>query len=139
MLHAIISNLLEFSEFLDTFESCGSFLMVGDFNYHLDDLSDSDARKFKDLLEASNLEQHVTVPTHDKMHMLDLVITRAADNLLSSVEVHDACISDHSVIACDLMLHKPSVTKQKALFRKMKGMDMDAFRHDIQDCLPSDL
>ena len=50
-------------------------LIVGDFNFHVD--------SFLDILNANGLTQHVTSPTHQKRHTLDLVITREQSNLLT--------------------------------------------------------
>ena len=41
-----------------------ALLITGDLNFHINCLSDADARTFVDLLEAFGLIQHVHVPTH---------------------------------------------------------------------------
>ena len=48
-------------------------LIIGDFNFHTDDMADRYAAQFGSLLELFNLKQHVTVPTHRNGHILDLV------------------------------------------------------------------
>ena len=57
-------------------------LIVGDFNIHVDS-SNNESKGFLDILNANGLTQHVTSPTHQKGHTLDLVITREQSNLLS--------------------------------------------------------
>ena len=72
-----------FSQFLDDFQTLISFistsphdfLITGDFNIHVDDLTDSNALQFISLLDLANLTQHVSFPTHRLSHTLDLVIT----------------------------------------------------------------
>ena len=54
----------------------GKHLLVGDFNFHVNNQSDSGANKFKALLNQYNLSQHVNIPTHTAENILDLVITR---------------------------------------------------------------
>ena len=58
----------------------GKHLIVGDFNFHVNNQSGSGANIFKALLNQYNLSQHLTIPTHTAGNTLDLVITR--NNLL---------------------------------------------------------
>lgn len=44
-------------------------------DFNLDDQSDHTARDFIDLLNSMDLNQHVTQPTHNGGHTLDLVIS----------------------------------------------------------------
>lgn len=46
----------------------GNLLIVGDFNFHLDDSNNTDATKLHNLLESFNLKQHVATPTHPRGH-----------------------------------------------------------------------
>ena len=39
---------------------------MGDVNFHLDTICDSDTRRFNDILEAHGLQQHVKEPTHHR-------------------------------------------------------------------------
>ena len=55
----------EFSEYLESAVlSKENLLISGDFNIHVDNIHDSDAIKFSDLLKSFGLKQHVTRPTH---------------------------------------------------------------------------
>ena len=51
----------------------------------MDDETDSTARDMKIyiLIYSFNMNQHVNPTTHEKGHLLDLVITRAESNLIS--------------------------------------------------------
>ena len=52
---------------------CPEVLLVsGDFNFHLDDPSDADARTFMELMDTFGLLQHITTPTHVSGHIFDL-------------------------------------------------------------------
>jgi len=78
-----------FSQFLEDFSTLISsvstspheFLITGDFNIHVDDLTDSNAIQFLSLLDHANLTQHVSFPTHRHYHTLHLVIMYANSSL----------------------------------------------------------
>ena len=50
----------------------GKHVIVGDFNFHVNDISDTAANKFKILLDQYNLVQHVAKPTHINGNTLEL-------------------------------------------------------------------
>jgi len=78
------------SVFLDEFGSLLSlaattpneFVLVGDFNVHVDTPSDTLSSSFLNLLSSVNLVQHVNFPTHIENHTLDLLITSTASLLV---------------------------------------------------------
>ena len=82
-------------------------LITGDFNIHLDDPQDYNARKFLELLEGLGLEQHVDNPTHRDRHTLDLTITRMSECLVSHTHVEGQFISDHAAVLCWLTPPRP--------------------------------
>ena len=55
-------------------------LIVTDFNIHVDS-SKNESQGFLDIFYANGLTHHVTSPTHQKGHTLDLVIKREQSNL----------------------------------------------------------
>ena len=77
--HPVIVDVFfeEFSAYLELIIlSSEPLLITGDFNIHVDVVGDPVRAKFLDLLEAMDLRQHVTRPTHQSGHTLDLIITR---------------------------------------------------------------
>lgn len=68
------SNQLKSTVFFDEFSTLaeqlvvtpGNLLIIGDFNYHVDDNTKLDTIKFKRILESFNLRQHVNEPTHKR-------------------------------------------------------------------------
>ena len=82
-----------FEEFPSLLESLatvpGSLLMVGDFNFHVNDASDRSAQRFLRLLEAFNLKQHFWVPSHRSGNTLGLVITRTDESTARDFDVFD--------------------------------------------------
>lgn len=89
----------------------GHLLLTGDFNYHVDDRTDSLASRFLDLLDSHNLIQHVSGPTHKDNHTLDLMITRACDDIIESWSTLSPHLSDHSAIHSKLSLARPCPPK----------------------------
>lgn len=129
--------LAEFAHFLESAVFCTDHLVIsGDFNIHVDVLDDPDAIKLRELLETMGLEQHVTVPTHISKHTLDLIITRHSDKICVSSPWTDYLFSDHMPVHCRLRIEKLPFNETKISFRKVKSIDMNAFKADL---LASDL
>jgi len=104
--------IVSFSQFLEDFQTLISsvstsheFLTTGDFNTHVDDLADSNAktvRQFVSLLDHANFTQHVLFPTHPHFHTLDLIITSANSTLSPTVFSLPISPTDHFPIICSL-------------------------------------
>jgi hypothetical protein len=83
----------EFSDLLGRLAvSSGKLVLVGDFNFHVDDLTNPQAARFLDLLDCYNLKQHITGATHKANHTLDLVITRSCEDMIHSWSSMDTWI-----------------------------------------------
>jgi exonuclease III len=89
--------------------STGKLLILGDFNTHWDKQHDTETAKLSNLLKAFNLSQHVREQTHQAGHIIDLVISRDGDNLVSSCDVN-SLISDHHAIHLNLACTKPHLS-----------------------------
>ena len=72
-------------------------LLVGDFNIHVDNPKDRCATEFMSTLDDFGLSQHVTQSTHNKGHILDLVISKGLN--ISEVVVSDIALSDHYCVS----------------------------------------
>ncbi|KAF3700637.1 hypothetical protein EXN66_Car016324 [Channa argus] len=82
----------EFQDVLfEIFNLCDNIIVTGDFNIWVDDLRRGE--RFRCLLQAYDLSQHVREPTHRRGHTLDLVITRNVKT--SCLYVQNDGISDH--------------------------------------------
>ena len=91
----------EFSTLLEELIVCSDYLLImGDFNFHIDDTENIQTVRFITILDSFGLKQHAVSPTHRDGHILDLVITR--DNCtalhVSNVCVLEQPISDHKPI-----------------------------------------
>jgi exonuclease III len=124
---------LEFQTLLELLISKPSDLIItGDFNIHMDTV-DSTSCNFRDLLTAFDLKQHVTVPTHSKGHILDLLLTRNDCQFISSLAVKDPYLSDHLAITTNLLLPfrtPPNYTT--TVFRPWHNFDLSQFKSDIR-------
>ena len=124
----------EFSKLIEqTAVSPGGLLIVGDFNLHVDDGDNFQARRFVDILESYNLRQHVTRATHISGHTLDLAITKSNDAFLSGISIFDPVISDHSAVKINLLLRKPQFKKETRNYRKLRSIEYDALCDDINN------
>ncbi len=115
-----LSSSIFFEEFCILVEQLiilpGNILIAGDFNFHVDNITDPDTIKFNKILESFNLQQHINGPTHKRGHTLDLIITRNEDKLVTGTKIHDLVISDHFAIHSTLKL----------------DVNMDSFNEDLK-------
>ena len=114
----------------------GNLLIVGYFNFHLEDSNNTDATKVHNLMKSFNLMQHVTTPTHSRRHILDLIITRSEDDLVDSIVVRDSTLSDHFAVHCTMKLSKPRAEQHEIRCRKLRSVDMSALCKDLRYNLP---
>src|SRR4029434_3377684 len=78
--------LTDFSELLSIIHTnYDKISITGDFNIHVDNGNDSKARDFMNLLNSMDFTQHITEPTHNRGHTLDLVITKGLTTVISSI------------------------------------------------------
>ena len=124
----------EFSMLLEHLASSpGNLLLNGDFNLHVNDLSDSTASQFLDLLNCFNLNIfNLCTPTHKNNNVLDLIITRSGETSVSNLSVHDPVMSDHFAVYCSLAIKKPSNMKLTVMTRKLCNIDSDSLCTDIR-------
>ncbi|PFX21499.1 Leucine-rich repeats and immunoglobulin-like domains protein 2 [Stylophora pistillata] len=106
-------------------------LIMGDFNIHVDVVGDPVCTRFLDLLEVMDQLQHVTTPTHESGHTLDLIITRQCGALVKDPPVRDCHRSDHWSVTCLLNLDKPIITRKTKTFRKIKNIDTAALPNEL--------
>ena len=132
--HPVSSSVFfeEFSNLLESIVMCAEVLLIsGDFNFHVDDPSDNDAKTFTDLLETFGLLQHVTVPTHLSGHTLDLLISRSSNDINVHLIQSTFFVSDHCFVECNLSFPCPNSVTKELQYRKMKHLNLQAFKADI--------
>ena len=110
----------------------GRVLLAGDFNIHMDDKEDIDTIIMTDMLSSAGLRQHVNTATHKHCHILDLLITRDTDDIISNIKVPQRDLpSHHSATRCYLDMARPEPVRHKTSFRKLRQIDIDQFKQDI--------
>lgn len=121
----IISTFFsELADYLESIVLCQEqFLISGDFNIHVDNAEDTDARKLIYLLESYGLQQHVTSPSHKHDHTLDLIVTRQSHQLLGNTPRISRYISDHATVLCSLRCDKPPLSVRKVSYRKLQSVN----------------
>ena len=133
--------LEEFSEFISKHvTTTAETIIVGDLNLHLDITTNPHTRQFINLLACSGLKQHVNDPTHILGHPLDIPITRGTSEIVSNVEVLDIGLSgndknvirDYYAITCLITQPSPATSRKSVSYRKVKSINVDSFRNDIQ-------
>lgn len=132
--HPVSSSVFfdEFSTYLENIVmSSERLLITGDFNFHPDCLTDNDAKRFVDLLETFGLIQHVLVPTHSSGHTLDLIITRSTNDIAITGLQTTLLLSDHLFIEFNCDIPRPNLSVSEVQFRKLRQINVDAFKADI--------
>ena len=122
----------QFSDFLEHSDSLpGKTLLMGDFNFHFENVENKNSRKLHDIIDMFNLTQSVSEPTHNQGHLLDLVFSKQSDNILTSTKLHHGLTSDHTAILCKLDVSVPVQKRKTFLYRCLKKIDTGAFKQDL--------
>ena len=117
------SNIITFMEEFESFVTesqiaCVTNIYVGDFNIWMNNTSDTNANKMKELLKLHNLENLVTSPTHRSGNMLDLVITRSNSFIIEGICVEsENTISDHKKVYFEINIKRPQKSEKTIRFR----------------------
>ena len=122
----------EFSDFLDSHNNEQNLYVLGDFNFHYEESCDTNVKKLAMLLDEHHLFQLVEAPTHNKNHILDLVIMRSnIHHNPRRVNVSDHFVSDHKTISFEIDIKKQHPPRQVAKVRKLKNINIEAFKSDL--------
>ncbi|KAF7649941.1 hypothetical protein LDENG_00133700, partial [Lucifuga dentata] len=96
------SFLSEFSDFMSSVVlKYDKILLTGDFNIHVDHFT-AVSQEFLTMCDSFNLVQHVSSPTREAGHTLDLVFTAGLS--VNSLSLKEEFISDHKIVLCDIAL-----------------------------------
>ena len=110
-----------------------NIIIVGDINIQWNNIEDPDTRVYIDTIMALGLDQHVDFSTHKSGNILDHIYTKA----LSSCKVLSCSgsfyPSDHATVECILSAPKEDIDIKTIKYRKLHGLDTNAFISDLQD------
>lgn len=94
---------LEFHNFMEEINLAHEyFVMLGDFNLHVNERFNSDIVKFSDILTAFGLIQSVKGATHKAGNTLDLIIHDPAKVDISNINIDLTTASDHAFITFNM-------------------------------------
>ena len=139
------TNGLFFEEFGPILEQLatekGQIMIVGDFNFHIDNHINASAVKFIELLQTFDHTQRVKQTTREGNQILDFIITKSEYSIVRHISVIDPVLSDHYAVRCKVLLPKPPLQKKGTAYRSPKCIDFARFREDIKnlDLLDNDI
>uniref|UniRef100_A0A8C6S6Z5 Reverse transcriptase domain-containing protein n=1 Tax=Neogobius melanostomus TaxID=47308 RepID=A0A8C6S6Z5_9GOBI len=132
--------LSDFTDFVTQLSSISpSVLLLGDFNIHIDSPTAKFTSDFLDILNCLNLTQHVTSPTHNHGHILDLVCSTPSLTI-HNLSLTDLTISDHLAITLDIITPSPTAKHSRTItFRNLKSISPIALSASISHAFTSSL
>ena len=84
-----------------------NIIILGNINMHMEDPANLNACILQDSIKAFNLSQHVKIPTHNKGHTLDVIITTNSTGFNNVGElVPGPYISDHRLLILETTINK---------------------------------
>ena len=122
------------TEFLDLLEQYttvpGNLLIMGDFNIHYDQPSNTNVSRLRTLLHDNRPLQVIHGPTHQKGHTLDWLVVRG-DCCLHQADVMDLALADHKAVVCQLPFEHPKRRKRSVTSRNLKTIDLQKCQTDV--------
>ena len=124
------------STFLDKFTDLVSLLssnskniiILEDINMHIDNIDDQETQTLLDSLAAFNLTQYVRIPTHNKGHNLDIIITTTEDDPSQPTNtIAGPYISDHRLFILETSETKLETKIKRHKFNKINENTIHEF------------
>ena len=88
-------------------------IILGDFNMHINDTNSNDACTFLDTFTALGLIQHVTMSTHVKGNILNLMFTEEISSIKLTSCQASPFLSDHKLVTALLNIDRQPIEKKK--------------------------
>ena len=121
-----ITNMLT-----DWMPTSKNWLLLGDFNINLSDVSNNEVCIFRDTMEALGLKQHVTLSTHISGHTLDLVYCEESSQFTVLSAHPDKFISDHKSVIVQTTIVKEKLHRRKITVRKTKQINVQSLNDEF--------
>ena len=128
-----VEFLTEFTNWItDVVVQDTNFLVMGDFNLHINNENDENAANLKELMVALDLVQYVTRPTHKSSNILDLIFMEN----FSEIDIH-SCISgnllsDHYMINCKTSWRCQEICYRVINYPDLANIDLELMSEDIK-------
>ena len=123
----------EFEEFLESIDMMRRKAVIcGDFNFWLDDVSNSNTINFNDMLTNNQLLNNTNRTTTSTGHMLDLIICDSLNKIVTDVVVEERCrfSSIHKLISFRIPISIDKMRK-KITFRNKSDFNARDYITDI--------
>ena len=120
----IFNELLEL--YVELVNTGNDIILAGDFNIHYLENDDIQAEQFQDIMEAIELQQHVTQMTHKSGNILDLVFTDYQSKISVTNLKVSLFISDHVSIVRQISYEKFPISVSTKSFRDW-DVDIEKF------------
>ena len=101
-----------------------NIVILGNFNLHVNEKSDTDAQQFIDMVEASGLKQWIDFPTLKHGNTFDLIITELAAGVQIKNVQCGPYISDHCMITCTFNIPTTKINPKPIKYRNFKKADI---------------
>ena len=112
----------------------GKAIWVGDFNIHVNDVTNPDTFTVRDFLDTFNLKNMVSFLTHKSGHTINLVLQDLDANIVQDT-MRGFMLSDYNFVDCILNVEKPTRPTKMVSFRKLKSINQKAFKVDLLKAL----
>ena len=109
-----------------------NIVLLGDLNIHVDNPEDPNAGQILAILEAFGLEQHITFPTHQLGHTLDLIATESKFKL-TCPPIPGPYLSDHRSVIIETNNRKLTETPQYREYRKLTEAAIMEFQQSFNN------
>ena len=119
----------DITEHLITLQSTATNnIILGDFNMHINDANSNDACTFLDTFTALGLTQHVTMSTHVKGNILDLVFIEETSNIKLTSCQAGPFLSDHKLVTASLNINRQLIEKKELSVHKLHSITENNFK-----------
>ena len=102
-------------------------IILGDFNMHINDTNSNDACTFLDTFSALSLNQHVTMSTHVKGNILDLMFTEEISSIKLTSCQTGPFLSDHKLVTALLNIDRQPIEKKLSVC-KLHSITKNSFK-----------
>ena len=125
----------QFTDLLTTLQAkYNNIIILGDINMHMDDPNNQNACILQDSINAFDLTQHVKIPTHNKGHTLDVIITTKSTGFNNVDEIIPGpYILDHRLLILETTIDKIKPKKVSTKARKSVENINNIFKDKYND------
>lgn len=102
-------------------------ILLGDFNIHINDVTDSEAMDFTTTMSVLGLDQHVDFTTQHQGNILDLLFTVHTSPVSVFHVTQGPFLSDHCIVIARIGFPRPNWPQKKVTYRKIRDIDVNTF------------